>query len=115
MSAIYGGMFAIDWVGAFVTSLAGMLVGLFVVRDFIVAYMAGFWFLIPWLWLRTHDPAHLLYALVVNALLLVGMIPEIKQYVRFRREGKGADISQVMQLTAMGRGMHKIAQRFHLL
>jgi len=115
MSAIYGGMFAIDWVGVFVTSLAGMFVGLFVVRDFIVAYMAGFWFLIPWLWLRTHDPAHLLYALVVNALLLVGMIPEIKQYVRFRREGKGADISQVMQLTAMGRGMHKIAQRFHLL
>jgi glycerol-3-phosphate acyltransferase PlsY len=115
MSAVYGGMFAIDWIGVFATSLGGMLFGLFIVRDFLVAYMAGFWFLIPWLWFRTHDVEHLLYAVAVNVLLLVGMIPEMKQYVRLRREGKGGDLSEVMQLTAMGRGMYKIAKRFGLL
>jgi hypothetical protein len=108
-------MFAIDWIGVFATSLGGMLFGLFIVRDFLVAYMAGFWFLIPWLWFRTHDVEHLLYAVAVNVLLLVGMIPEMKQYVRLRREGKGGDLSEVMQLTAMGRGMYKIAKRFGLL
>ena len=115
MSAVYGGMFAIDWIGVFATSLSGMLFGLLIVRDFLVAYMAGFWFLIPWLWFRTHDVAHLLYAVAVNVILLVGMIPEMKQYLRLRREGKGGDLSEVMRLTAMGRGMYKIAKRFGLL
>ena len=77
--------------------------------------MAGFWFLIPWLWFRTHDLAHLLYAIAVNVILLVGMIPEMRQYLRLRREGKVGDLSEVMQLTAMGRGMYKIAKRFGLL
>ena len=115
MSAVYGGMLAIDWIGVFATSLGGMLFGLVIVRDFLVAYMAGFWFLIPWLWFRTHDVAHLLYAVAVNVILLVGMIPEMKQYLRLRREGKGGDLSEVMQLTAMGRGMYKMAKRFGLL
>ncbi len=115
MSAIYGAMFAIDWIGVFATSLGGMLFGLFIVRDFLVAYMAGFWFLIPWLWFRTHDVEHLLYAVAVNVILLVGMVPEVKQYLRFRKEGKGGDLSEVMQLTAMGRGMYKVAKRFGLL
>ena len=47
MSAVYGGMFAIDWIGVFATSLGGMLFGLLVMRDVLVAYMAGMWFLIP--------------------------------------------------------------------
>lgn len=115
MSAVYGGMFAIDWIGVFVTSLGGMLFGLVVMRDMLVAYMAGFWFLIPWLWLRTHDVAHLLYAIAVNVILLIGLIPEIKQYLRLRREGVGGDVSEVMRLTAMGRGMYKMARRFGLL
>ena len=115
MSAVYGGMFAIDWIGVFATSVGGVLFGLFIVRDFLVAYMAGFWLLIPWLWFRTHDVAHLLYAVAVNVILLVGMIPEMKQDQTLRREGTGGDLSEVMQQTAMGRGMHKIAQRFGLL
>jgi glycerol-3-phosphate acyltransferase PlsY len=114
-SAVYGGMFAIDWIGVFATSLGGMVFGLLVVRDFLVAYIAGIWFLIPWLWFRTHDVAHLVYAIVANLVLTVAMIPEIKQYVKFRREGKGEDLSEVMQLTGMGRGIYKMGRRFGLL
>jgi glycerol-3-phosphate acyltransferase PlsY len=115
MSAIYGGLFAIDWIGVFATSLGGMVLGIFVLRDFLAAYMGGFWLLLPWLWFRTHDVAHLLYAVAVNVILLIGMIPELRQYIKFRREGEMPDLSEVMQLTAMGRGMYKIAQRFGVL
>ncbi len=115
MSAVYGGMFAIDWIGVFATSIGGMILGLFVLRDFLAAYMGGFWLLIPWLWFRTHDVAYLLYGVTVNVILLVGMIPELRQYIRIRREGEVPDLSEVMQLTAMGRGMYKIAQRFGVL
>jgi glycerol-3-phosphate acyltransferase PlsY len=115
LSAVYGGMFAIDWIGVFVTSLAGMAFGLFVLRDVLVAYVAGLWFLIPWLWFRTHDVWHVLYAVAVNILFTLGIIPELRQYIRFRREGKGADVGQTMQLTGMGRGIYKMAKRFGIL
>jgi glycerol-3-phosphate acyltransferase PlsY len=115
LSAVYGGMFAIDWIGVFATSLGGMVFGLFVLRDFLVAYMAGIWFIIPWLWFRTHDVGHLAYAIAVNIILALAMIPEVKQYVKLRREGKVEDLSKVMQLTGMGRGIYKMAERFGLL
>jgi len=115
LSAVYGGMFVIDWIGVFATSLGGMVFGLFVLRDFLVAYMAGMWFIIPWLWFRTHDVGHLAYAIAVNIILALAMIPEVKQYVKLRREGKIEDLSEVMQLTGMGRGIYKIAERFGLL
>jgi glycerol-3-phosphate acyltransferase PlsY len=115
LSAVYGGMFAIDWIGVFATSLGGMVFGLFIVRDFLVAYVAGIWFLIPWLWFRTHDVGHVIYAIAVNILFILGMIPELKQYVRFRREGKGADLAEVMQHTGMGRGIYRMAKRFGVL
>ncbi len=114
LSAVYGGMFAIDWIGVFATSLGGMLLGLFILRDFLVAYMAGLWLLIPWLWFRTHDPAHLAYGVIVNILFVLGILPEIRQYIRFRREGKGGDLSEVMQLTGMGRGIYKMGKRLGL-
>jgi hypothetical protein len=55
------------------------------------------------------------YAIAVNIILMLAMIPEMKQYVKFRREGKGEDLSEVIQLTGMGRGIYKMAKRFGLL
>ena len=112
LSAVYGGMFAIDWIGVFATSLGGMLLGLFVLRDMLVAYMGGLWLLIPWLWFRTHDIGHLVYAVAVNIIFLLAMIPEMKQYVKLRREGKGENLAEVIQLTGMGRGIYKMGMRF---
>ena len=115
LSAVYGGMFAIDLIGVFATSIGGMLLGLVVIRDVLVAYVGGLWLLIPWLWFRTHDVAHVIYAVAVNIIFLLAMIPEMKQYLRLRREGKGDDLAEVMQLTGMGRGIYKMAKRFGVI
>ena len=115
LSAVYGGMFAIDPIGVFVTSLVGMLLGLFVLRDMLVAYVGGLWLLIPWLWFRTHEVAYLVYAIAVNIIFIVAMLPEAKQYIQLRREGKGEDLAEVMQLTGMGRGIYKMAKRFGVI
>jgi len=115
LSTVYGGMFAIDWIGVFATSLGGMFLGIFVLRDVLVAYMGGLWLTIPWLWFRTHDLAHLAYALAVNVIFGLAMIPEIRQYIKFKREGKEVDISHTMQYTGMGRGIYKMARRFGAL
>jgi glycerol-3-phosphate acyltransferase PlsY len=115
LSAVYGGLFAIDPIGVFVTSLAGMLLGLFMLRDMLAAYVGGLWLLIPWLWFRTHEVAYLLYAVVVNVIFLLAMLPEARQYIRLRREGKVEDLAGVMQLTGMGRGIYKMAKRFGVI
>ena len=115
LSAVYAGMFAIDWIGVFATSLAGMVFGFFVLRDVLMTYMAGLWFFIPWLWFRTHDLRYLTYALAVNVIFLLAMIPDIKQYLKNKREGTGIGRSDWTQHTGMGRGLYKIGKRFGLL
>jgi glycerol-3-phosphate acyltransferase PlsY len=113
-SAVFGGMFVIDWIAVFATSLFGMLLGLLVFRDVLVAYMAGLWLMIPWLWFRTHDAGHLAYGIAVNIMFMMAMLPEIKQYIRLKREGK-VTLSTAMQSSDMGRGILKIASRIGLL
>ncbi len=115
MSAVYGSMFAIDWIGVFATAFLGLAFGLVVTRDVLISYLAGFWFMIPWLWFRTHSVPHLLYAVAANLILIIGLIPEMRQYLKLRRQGIGGDVSEVMQLTEMGRGIYKIGLRLGLL
>jgi glycerol-3-phosphate acyltransferase PlsY len=115
LSAVYGGVLAIDPIGVLVTSVGGMLLGLLVLRDMVAAYMGGLWLLIPWLWFRTHDVAYLAYAIAVNLIFLVAMIPEIRIYLQLRREGKAEDVSELMQFTGMGRGIYKMAKRLGVI
>lgn len=112
-SAVFGGMLIIDWIAIPATTLGGMLLGILGFRDILVAYMAGLWLMIPWLWFRTHDWAHLVYALAVNVFFIVAMLPELKQYIPLKRAGK-ADFSAALQSTDM-RHMLKIANRLGLL
>jgi glycerol-3-phosphate acyltransferase PlsY len=108
ISAYYGGLFVIDWLGALVTSTAGLLLGLLVIRDFIVAYIAGLWLLIPWIWFRTHRLEYVAYAVVVNVLYVIAMIPDLKQYLSIRKT-TDVDPRMVMETNPMGRGMIKIS------
>lgn len=111
ISPIFGGVFLIDWIAVFATSLGGMMFGLLLMRDMLVAYMSGVWFLIPWMWFRTHNVYYVLYAVAVNIVFLIAMIPEIKKWVRITREGKWSETANVMQLTGMGRGILKMAKK----
>jgi glycerol-3-phosphate acyltransferase PlsY len=115
LSAIYGALLVIDWPGLFVTSVAGMLFGLLVVRSVAVAYMAGPWFIIPWVWFRTHDPAVLAWAIIANVVFTISSIPELKQWIKISREDKWNDPAEVIQLSGMGRGMLKMAKRLGIV
>jgi len=115
LSVVYGSLLVWDWVGMLVTSIAGMLFGLFVARSIVVMYMAGVWLTLPWLWWRTGEPAYLLFALVANVVFPIAILPEIRQWRKIRREEKWNDPAEVMQLSGMGRGMLKMARRFGLL
>lgn len=112
-SPVFGGLLVIDWLAILAASLGGMLLGLLIFRDVLIAYMAGMWLMIPWLWFRTYDWAYLAYAVAINILFMWAMTPELKQYFKFKREGK-VDIAAALQTTDM-RHMAKFANRLGLL
>jgi glycerol-3-phosphate acyltransferase PlsY len=113
ISSVYGALFVIDWIGAFSVAVGGLVIGLFIFRDFIVAYMAGLWLLIPWMWFTYHDWLYLGFALVVNGLFILAMIPDLRQYFEIKKMGK-VNMDTVMHTTPMGRGMLKIMEKLKL-
>lgn len=115
LSAIYGSLLVIDWVGMLVTAIGGMLFGLVVARSVIVAYMAGVWLVLPWLWFRTHRAAYAAYACVLIVLFTIAILPEIREWRRIARDGTWSDPAAVIQLSGMGRGMIKMARRLGVL
>ena len=115
LSAIYGSLLVIDWVGMLVTAIGGMLFGIVVARSVLVAYMAGVWLVLPWLWFRTHQGAYAIYACVLIVLFTIAVLPEIRAWRRIARDGTWSDPATVMQLSGMGRGMIKMARRLGVL
>lgn len=114
LSTLYGGFLVADWVGSLVTSFAGMAIGLFVIRDVLISYLVGLWLMIPWLWFRWKEPAYLIYGIVTNLFFVLALVPEIKQYLKFRRMGLGDDLYEVMGVTPMGEHMLKMMNRMGL-
>ena len=113
ISAFYGGFIAIDWIGAILCAASGMLLGLFVFKDFVLAYMAGVFLAIPWLWFTTHEPAYLIYSLVTALLFVLAMIPDLRQYLKLRKTGN-VDMRAAMETSPMGRGMLKMMDRLQV-
>jgi glycerol-3-phosphate acyltransferase PlsY len=115
-SAILGGLLVIDWPAAILLPILGLLLGMLVFRNMIVASLAWIWLLIPWFWWRTDgNTAYMLYAVAVNIIFLLAMVPEYQTAVKYRREGKYLEYGMgTLKANPMGRGMLKIAKFFHV-
>ena len=115
ISAVYGGLFAVDWLSGIIASSLGMIFGMAILKDFMYAYFAGLWFLIPVIWILSGDPLYILYAFVLNLLFTLAMIPDIKQIIRIRKKrgGKGS-MDHMMDMVPMGRSMKKLGEKLHL-
>jgi acyl phosphate:glycerol-3-phosphate acyltransferase len=113
-SAIMGGLLVIDWLAVVVSPIAGLLLGMVVFRNIIAANLAWLWLLIPWFWWRSvGDPQFILYAVAVNVLFLLAMIPEYKTAMKYKQEGKMIEYGlSNLKSTPMGRGMLKMAEFF---
>lgn len=111
-SAILGGLLVIDPLAIVVSNVVGLLLGLVVFRNMVVVSLSWIWLLIPWFWWRTGgDPAHVIYAVVLNLLFILAMVPEIKMAMKYRREGKILEYGiGALSSTPMGRGMLKMAR-----
>lgn len=108
ISPFYGGMFAIDPLGALVVASASMFIGMVLLKELLFAYTGGVFLTIVWFALTRGWSPELIYALVIGILFLVALIPEIKM-VRgmYQKYGKG-DMRQSMGTFPMGQAMLKL-------
>jgi len=110
-SAIIGGLLVFDPLAILLTPLIGLFFGMIVFRNLIVATISWIWLLIPWLWLRKpENPELIVYAVAVNVLFILAMIPEIKTGIKFKKEGKTEEYGRgTLASHPMGRGFLKMA------
>jgi glycerol-3-phosphate acyltransferase PlsY len=112
-SAAMGSLLVVDWLAVLVLPIAGTLLGL-LVRNLVVASLSWLWLLIPWMWWRTSDLGYIIYAVLLNVLFLLAMIPEIKRAISFWREGRLYEYGEsVLESNPMGRGMIRMAAKFN--
>jgi len=111
ISPIMGGMLVVDWLGLIVTGVVANLFGQLVLKT----PMAGFSLSLPlltlWFALVTQSWWHVGYAAAINVVYWIAVIPELKTYVRLRREGREADFFAAMSTTPMGRGRQQLMDR----
>jgi len=107
ISAIYGGLLAVDPLAVPLTVIAGFVIGMIILRSMILAFVMPLLLLIPWFWFRTHDSAYLVYAVSVILLYAATLIPDIQKYLKARETAPVSERA-VMESMPMGRGMLKM-------
>ena len=110
MSTIIGGMLVVDWLGILVTTAVSMGVGL-LMRSFYIANRLTILLMVPWLWFRHRDWRLVAYAVFVNVINWIAVIPEAREMVRLRRAGKLKDFLEAKQVRVAGSGGEQLGER----
>lgn len=118
ISPFYGGLFGFDPLGGVSVAVVSLLLGMFVLREVMFAYVGGVLLLIPWILItKTDDPlwiAYLVYAVLVNILFTLSMVPEIRQLIDYRKKNGNIDMRASLTAFPMGRQMLKLMDRLGL-
>lgn len=118
ISPFYGGLFAIDSIGAIVVAVSSLLIGMLVFKQMLIAYAGGVILLLPWfLVTKYNDPLfvyYIIYVLLAIILFVVSMIPEVKQSQEMRKKYGDVDMMKAMDAFPMGREMKKLMKRLGL-
>jgi len=97
MSTILGGMLVVDWLGILLTTSLSFAVGA-LLRSFYLANRLGILLMIPWLWFRHRDWPLVAYAVAVNVMNWIAVLPEAAEMLRLRREGALNDFLEARRL-----------------
>jgi acyl phosphate:glycerol-3-phosphate acyltransferase len=114
LSVIMGGFLVAAPLGTVITALLGVVLSV-LLKNLAILYMGGLWLMIPWLWFTTHSLAYVTYALFVNIIFLLAMLPAIRALRENQRTGVKLDYATVMERTPMGRGILKMATGLRLM
>jgi glycerol-3-phosphate acyltransferase PlsY len=110
-SPIIGGMLVIDPLGLLITIIVGDILGVFVFRSFLIASSAYIVLLLPWLWWQHGQPLAVIYALVINVVYWIAVIPELREYVALVRSGQLPTIREALTIMGFDKGLQQLKRR----
>jgi glycerol-3-phosphate acyltransferase PlsY len=111
-SVIYGSLLLIDFVGAIVVVILGLLFGMGIFGTVMIGVGGWLVLMIPWFQLRTADPAFWIYALVLNTIFIIATIPETRLVRRLKKSGKYEEYQEnLLEVSPMWRGMKKMDEK----
>lgn len=113
ISPALGVFLAIDPLGTLAANLIAMFLGFFVFREYLVAMVLGNWLMVLWLWVSKGHWAFGLFALLINLMLVIAVIPDVRRYLRARASGK-VDVESAMEEIPMGRMMNRMMAKMGL-
>jgi glycerol-3-phosphate acyltransferase PlsY len=114
ISPFYGGLLAFDPLGALVVAGTSMFLGMVVLKDLLVTYTGGLMLSVVWFALTRGWGWHVGYALLINVLFVLAMIPELKLLGQARRAHGKEDMVSAMGTFPMGRSMLKLMEMLKL-
>lgn len=112
ISPTYGGFFVVDILGTVISSFAGLIFGFFIIRDIVIAYTSGLWFMLVWLIIFKGDWPHIIYGIIINIVFTIAIYPDIREYLKKKKDGTLDPMETGMETFPMGRGMLKIMRFF---
>jgi glycerol-3-phosphate acyltransferase PlsY len=116
MSVMFGSLIIIDWLGAILNPILGLLLGFTLIGSLSFASLLWMWMIIPWFVFRTFDLNFVIYAIILNIVFMIGLIPEIRLYFRLRKDGKIQDYrEEIVKSSGYLRGMKKMEDFFNSL
>jgi len=108
-SVTLGSVAVVDWLAAIATPILGLFGGVFAFANIGFANIGWIVLLVPFLYLRTFDTMILIYAILLNVIMLVALLPEAKRFMEYSRQGKLKGLAESYYNSyAMARGMKRI-------
>ncbi len=117
LSPMVGSLLVIQPLAIPVTMILSNVIGLFILKDAMAAYVLWLFFLIPWMWFFTDHWLYTAYAALLPALYFVASVPEIKNYMALQKTGefnKANSIYEALEHTDLGRPI-KYMRKYGLL
>lgn len=115
-SVMLGSLIVIDWLAVVINVILGNLLGFALIGSLVFASYLWLWMMIPWFLLRYFNINFIIYAILVNIIAILSQIPEIKLYVKLRKEGKDREYKEKLtKMTAQFRGLQKMEDFFKSL
>jgi glycerol-3-phosphate acyltransferase PlsY len=114
LSPALGTLLVVDPLGLLISILAGMVIGVFILKNIAFIVMGGPFLFMIWIALRTRDWILFTYTLILNLLLIIAVIPDVRHNIQAQRSGK-SNLSTSMDSIPMGQMMKKMLNRMGLM
>jgi len=116
-SVMFSSFIVIDWMATGIVLCLGLLLGMVVVQNLMLAYVSWLWLMVPMLFLRTFNSTYLLYTLGLISIFMITTVPEIQAFIRLNRDGnRAAFLGQgLYNSSPRWRGMKRMQERLNAL